>query len=89
MPDRAFYFFGLALPLHNRKLRAFNHFLAGRRRAARPEAITVASRCGPLMRDLSARCYRVRPLPTISRGPRAMPMGGLLRPEFVNKPSTE
>jgi len=36
----AAFIFGRAMPLHNRKPRAFNHFLAGRRRAAHPEAIT-------------------------------------------------
>jgi len=36
---------------------------------------------------LPAGIYSVQPLLMISRGPRAMPTGGLLRPEFGNKPS--
>jgi hypothetical protein len=36
-----------------------------------------------------SRCDPVQPLPMLSRGPRAMPTGGLLRPEFGNKPSNE
>jgi hypothetical protein len=39
-------------------------------------------------REPPARNYPVQPLPIILRPPRAMPTGGLLRPEFGNKPST-
>jgi hypothetical protein len=73
-------FYCLAMPFHNRNYRAFNQFLAG----------DIEARLFRRVRSFRRYCprrYLLQQLPVISSGPRAMPTGGLLRPEFGNKPT--
>jgi hypothetical protein len=57
------FIFGLAMPFHNRKYWAFNHFLAGRPIAGRwPNGkAAFSSPCGPLKGEFSARRHPLLP----------------------------
>jgi hypothetical protein len=72
---------------HNRKYRAFNHFLAGQHMAGRDGKarflVGAVRPSGNFPRDVIRRFPRSRPAGA------ATPTGGLLRPEFGNKPSIE